>query len=54
MAVNIKGSIKEDKWLSTVCSGCYGNCAVMVHRVDGVVVQVKGNPEAIKGAQGGG
>ncbi len=53
MEIISKGTIKEDKWLRTICTGCYAHCAVMVHRIDGVVVQVKGDPEAVKGAQGG-
>ncbi len=49
----VKGSIKEDKWLRTVCTGCYGNCAIRVHRIDGVVVKVEGDPDSVKGAAGG-
>ena len=53
MVVNKRGNIKEDRWLRTICTGCYAHCAVMVHRVDGVVVQVTGDPEAVKGGKGG-
>jgi molybdopterin-containing oxidoreductase family molybdopterin binding subunit len=49
----VKGSVKEDKWLKTVCTGCYGNCAIRVHRVDGVVVKIEGDPDSSKGAAGG-
>ena len=49
----VKGSIKEDKWLRTVCAGCYGNCSVRVHRIDGVVVKIEGDPDSVKGAVGG-
>ena len=53
MEIISNGTVTEDKWFRTICTGCYAHCAVMVHRIDGVVVQVKGNPEAVKGAQGG-
>ena len=49
----IKGSVREDKWLRTICCGCYAHCSVRVHRIDGVVVKVEGDPEADKGARGG-
>lgn len=48
-----KGSIKEDKWFRTICTGCYAHCAVRVHRVDGVVIKVEGDADSVKGAQGG-
>ena len=28
MSVITKGSVKEDKWFKTICSGCYAHCAV--------------------------
>ena len=53
MTVLINGSVKEDKWLRTMCTGCYAQCAIRVHRIDGVVVKVEGDSESVKGAQGG-
>ena len=49
----MKPGIKEDKWLRTVCTGCYASCAIRVHRVDGVVVKIEGDPDSVMGAQGG-
>ncbi len=46
-------NIREDKWFRTMCWGCYANCAIRVHRVDGVVVKVEGDPDSAMGAQGG-
>ncbi|MBI2860649.1 MAG: molybdopterin-dependent oxidoreductase [Chloroflexi bacterium] len=41
-----KGAVKEDVWVKTFCHGCFNaTCGLMVHRVDGVVVGVKGDPE---------
>jgi anaerobic selenocysteine-containing dehydrogenase len=53
MEIITKGRIREDRWFRTVCTGCYGHCGIRVHRVDGVVVKVEGDPESVKGAQGG-
>lgn len=36
----------RDVWVPTVCAGCYNCCGVLVHRVDGRIVEVKGDPEA--------
>lgn len=40
-----KSSVKEDTWIPTVCGLCYSHCGILVHRVDGVVVKIEGNPE---------
>lgn len=37
---------REDVWVPTVCNMCYNNCTIQVHRVDGVVTQVTGIPDA--------
>ncbi len=43
MATN---QIKEDVWIKTFCRGCFNACCgLMVHRVDGVVVGLKGDPD---------
>ena len=36
----------DDIWVPTVCAGCYNCCAIRVHRVDGKVVEVLGDPDA--------
>src|SRR3990172_2318732 len=40
---------REDTWIPTSCSMCYGICSILAHRVDGVVVKVEGNPESVGG-----
>ena len=40
----------EDTWIPSTCALCYGNCSIRVHRVDGVVVKIEGNPESAVGA----
>lgn len=39
-------AIKEDVWIPTVCNMCFCACAIRVHRVDGVVVKIEGNPDS--------
>jgi anaerobic selenocysteine-containing dehydrogenase len=39
------GPAKEDVWIKTTCNICFNMCAIRVHRVDGVVVNIEGNPE---------
>src|SRR5574340_1594593 len=36
---------KEDVWLHSICEMCKGDCGILVHRVDGVVVDIKGDPD---------
>ena len=31
--------VKEDIWIKSTCSMCFSQCAIKVHRVDGVVVK---------------
>ncbi|MFQ5848015.1 MAG: molybdopterin-dependent oxidoreductase [Candidatus Methylomirabilales bacterium] len=38
--------IREDRWIPSACSICYGGCSVRVHRVNGTVVKIEGNPES--------
>jgi anaerobic selenocysteine-containing dehydrogenase len=38
--------VKEDIWIDSICSQCFGNCPIRVHRVDGVVVAIEGNPKS--------
>jgi len=37
---------EEDVWIKTTCSICFSMCAIRVHRVNGVVVQIKGNADS--------
>ena len=37
---------QEDQWISTTCGLCYSVCALKVHRVNGTVVKIEGNPES--------
>jgi molybdopterin-containing oxidoreductase family molybdopterin binding subunit len=41
--------IKEDVWIPTSCGMCYCQCGILAHRVNGVVVDIKGNPKAPAG-----
>jgi molybdopterin-containing oxidoreductase family molybdopterin binding subunit len=36
---------QEDVWIPSVCKMCGNGCGIRVHRVNGVVVQVEGNPD---------
>ena len=36
----------DDVWVPTVCAGCYNCCAILVHRVNGKIVEVVGDPNA--------
>ncbi len=37
---------KEDRWISSACSMCYGNCSIRCHVVNGVLVNIEGNPDS--------
>ncbi|MBI2873643.1 MAG: molybdopterin-dependent oxidoreductase [Firmicutes bacterium] len=41
-----RNAAKDDVWVPTVCYMCYNACNIRVHRVDGVVVKIEGNPES--------
>ena len=45
--------IYEDKWVGTMCGRCYGCCAIRVHVVNGVAVEIAGEPDSTRGASGG-
>lgn len=36
----------KDVWVPTVCYGCFNTCGIRVHRVDGKVVDVAGDPKS--------
>ena len=42
-------SAKDDVWIPSSCAFCYGSCSIKVHRVDGVIVKIEGNPESAIG-----
>ena len=42
MAVNV--GEQEDVWISSACNDCFAYCAIRVHRVNGVVTKIEGNP----------
>ncbi len=36
---------KGDTWVHSICEMCVADCGILVHRVDGVVVDIKGDPD---------
>jgi len=50
---NVRQKIEEDIWVHTNCARCYAFCAIRVHRVDGVAIEIQGEPDSTFGAQGG-
>ena len=48
-AVLRSGQGKDDAWVPSSCAICYGNCSIVGHRVDGVLVKIEGNPESVLG-----
>jgi anaerobic selenocysteine-containing dehydrogenase len=53
--MSVKGNpeIKEDVWVKTTCGGCYGTCSIRAHRVNGVIIQIEGEPDNDFGSRGG-
>ena len=45
--------IWEDKWIPTTCGSCYAMCAIRVRVINGVPVQIEGEPESAQGPVGG-
>jgi anaerobic selenocysteine-containing dehydrogenase len=43
----------NEAWIPSTCGRCYAGCGIRVRRVDGVAVQIEGNPETDMGARGG-
>lgn len=37
---------KDDVWIPTSCYMCYNACSILVHRVDGVITKIEGNPDS--------
>jgi anaerobic selenocysteine-containing dehydrogenase len=40
------GAAGDDVWIPSACSLCYNQCGIRVHRKDGVVVKIEGNPDS--------
>ena len=38
--------VEDDAWVPSVCMGCYNCCGIKVHRIEGKVVDVVGDPAA--------
>lgn len=38
--------VQEDRWIPTTCGVCYSVCALKVHRVNGTIVKIEGNPDS--------
>ena len=36
----------DDVWIPSVCGMCPDGCGILVHRVDGVVTKIEGNPQS--------
>ena len=41
---------RDDVWLHSACDVCNSNCGVLVHRVNGVVVKIEGDPNCPQSA----
>ena len=50
---NVKQEVKEDVWIPSMCGRCYSECSIQVHRVNGVAVEITGQPDSTMGAGGG-
>ncbi|MDP6646634.1 MAG: molybdopterin-dependent oxidoreductase [Rhodospirillales bacterium] len=52
-SVEIRGDAKagfeDDVWIPTSCATCLCSCSILVHRVNGVIVKIEGNPESAVG-----
>ncbi len=53
MTEQVKENVWEDVWVRTQCARCYAFCAIRVHRVNGVAVEIQGEPDSDFGARGG-
>ena len=45
--------IYDDAWTPTQCGRCFCNCAIRVHRINDIAVQIEGNPDSWQGSRGG-
>ncbi len=39
-------SPSDDVWVPSACGMCYNQCGILVHRVDGIVTKIEGNPRS--------
>ena len=47
MAANEQRNLPtDDVWIPSVCMGCYNCCGIRIHRVDGRIVDIEGDPAA--------
>ncbi len=37
---------RDDVWVHTACDYCNANCPIVVHRVNGVVIKIEGDPDS--------
>ncbi len=45
----VPGTGTEGTWIPTTCNMCFNGCAILVRVVDGVAVEIKGNPNSTIG-----
>lgn len=53
MRTKQKPEVHDDTWIPTQCGRCFANCAIRVHRINGVAVKIEGDPDSWQGSQGG-
>ncbi|TAK48155.1 MAG: molybdopterin-binding protein [Xanthobacteraceae bacterium] len=46
----ISPDVRDDVWIPSACTICYGGCSILAHRVDGTVIKIEGNPKSPNGA----
>ena len=44
MKTGLGSAVQEDVWIPSVCYMCQNCCGILVHRVNGVVVKIEGDP----------
>ncbi|MFC1954690.1 molybdopterin-dependent oxidoreductase [Chloroflexota bacterium] len=49
----VEQRINEDVWIPTQCQRCYAACGIWVHRINGVAVEIQGEPGSSQGPGGG-
>ncbi|MHB1868653.1 MAG: hypothetical protein ACYCPP_06870, partial [Nitrososphaerales archaeon] len=40
-----RSDAKADIWIRTACELCRNHCGILVHRVDGQVIKIEGDPD---------
>ena len=48
-AGKLPAAAADDAWVPSACALCYASCSIRVHRVDGTVVKIEGNPDSVVG-----